>query len=260
MSLPTISVIMPAYNAERYIGQALNSVYAQDYEQTRLDVIVVDDGSTDGTVDIIGRYEERLRCIRQPNRGPAAARNTALAAARGDFVAFLDADDLWHPRKLSLQMSAFKAIPDLELSICHVRNVWTGHPNEAESQILRRYKAVLNAGIIMQSVLIPRRIMNEIGFFDPSFRFGEDTDWFVRAHQSRRRTSLTSMVLGYRRVHLNNMTVDFPPLARETMFKVIQAAARRNRGQAAQSKNVAGDPADPAEAHTNMRQRNQRGL
>src|SRR5438874_2268449 len=93
--MPLFSVIIPAYNRATLIGQTLDSVFAQN--RNDMEVIVVDDGSTDGTLDIVARYGDRVRILQQSNKGPGAARNAGLRAATGDYVAFLDSDDVWFP-------------------------------------------------------------------------------------------------------------------------------------------------------------------
>ncbi|VAW73353.1 hypothetical protein MNBD_GAMMA15-666 [hydrothermal vent metagenome] len=105
-----ISVIIPAYNCESYLRRAIESVLAQQGVQT--EIIVIDDGSTDGTAGIAQSYGETLRYIQQTNQGAAAARNRGLEVADGDFIAFLDADDTWFPDKLSIQLEALEKYPD----------------------------------------------------------------------------------------------------------------------------------------------------
>lgn len=119
---PLISCIVPVFNGERYLWEALESIFAQTYRP--IEVLVVDDGSTDGTGAVAASYGSRLRYLWQPNAGPAAARNRGLEAARGEFVAFLDADDLWHPEKLARQMARFAARPGLDGSVAHVQMQW----------------------------------------------------------------------------------------------------------------------------------------
>jgi glycosyltransferase involved in cell wall biosynthesis len=103
MTAPLISCVVPVFNGERYLGEALDSILAQTYRP--LELLVVDDGSTDGTAALVTRYRDQIRPLFQPNAGQAAARNLGLSVARGEFVAFLDADDLWHPEKLARQMA-----------------------------------------------------------------------------------------------------------------------------------------------------------
>ena len=114
-----ISVMIGAYNAAPYLGEAIESVFAQT--QRPLELIVVDDGSDDGTGDVARSYGDRLTLVRQERGGNGAARNTAVAQARGDFFAFLDADDRFTPAKLALQLAALRADPELDVVFGHVR-------------------------------------------------------------------------------------------------------------------------------------------
>ena len=227
MTGPVVSVVLPVYNGERFIAHALNSVFAQDYEN--LDVVVVDDGSTDGTAAVLARYGERIRVVTQENGGPAVARNTGLAHSRGEVLAFIDADDLWHPRKLELQLEELAAAPEVEVSICHVRNFWNGDPRE-ESDILRtREYETLNKGGVVQAALVRRAVFDEIGAFDPRLRFGEDTDFYIRVGESGIRQQVLERVLGYRRIHLDNMTADWPVPKKDILFDLLKTAIDRRR-------------------------------
>jgi len=116
MSAPTVSVLMPAYNGEKYIGQAIESVFKQSFSD--LELIVVDDASTDGTMAVVEKYKSdgRLVCVKfDDNHGVAAARNTALKHAQGVFVAFLDQDDMWLKNKLEIQVGFMRDNPDVAM-------------------------------------------------------------------------------------------------------------------------------------------------
>ena len=114
----TVSVVVPAYNYARYLPKAIDSALGQTHPP--LEVIVVDDGSTDDTPRVLAAYADRIRVIRQANQGAGAARNAGIAAARGEYVAFLDSDDLWHPRKLELQLARFASDPETTAFISEV--------------------------------------------------------------------------------------------------------------------------------------------
>ena len=101
--MPRVSIVIPTYNCDRFLGRAVDTALSQSY--TDHEIIVVDDGSTDGTADLIAQYEQRVRYYRQSNRGVSAARNLALDYATGEFIAYLDADDMWYPQKLEAQVA-----------------------------------------------------------------------------------------------------------------------------------------------------------
>src|SRR5262245_47159032 len=122
MKRPLISCVVPVYNGERYLREALDSIQAQTYRP--IEIIVADDGSTDGTAAVAAEYDHKVRYLFQPNAGTAAACNLGLQAARGDFIAFLAADDLWHRDKLLRQIERFEARLELSLCVSHVQNFW----------------------------------------------------------------------------------------------------------------------------------------
>jgi glycosyltransferase involved in cell wall biosynthesis len=118
----TVSVVIPAFNSAKYIGEAIQSVLEQTL--VSFEVLVVDDGSTDDTAEVVQRYP--VQYFRQENAGPSAARNTGMTKAKGEFVAFLDSDDLWLPQKLAVQLEAFKRHPDAGFSFSTVWNFYAG--------------------------------------------------------------------------------------------------------------------------------------
>ena len=134
MNKPLISCIVPVFNGERYLREAVDSILAQTYRP--LEIVVADDGSSDDTLAVVARYGKHVRYLSQPNSGPAAARNFGLRAALGDFVAFLDADDLWHPKKLTRQMARLRKRPGIDLCFTRYKHFWM--PELAEEE--RRYR------------------------------------------------------------------------------------------------------------------------
>ncbi len=118
--IPTVSVIIPTFNRGWVIREAIDSVLNQTFGSFEL--IVVDDGSTDNTLDILAEYKDRITLIKQRNRGVSAARNRGMDAASGRFIAFLDSDDLWLPQKLNCQMEFFDSNPDA--LICQTEETW----------------------------------------------------------------------------------------------------------------------------------------
>jgi glycosyltransferase involved in cell wall biosynthesis len=109
MPTPLISVIVPVFNCERFVAEALQSVLAQDYPN--LELVVVDDGSTDATPDVVRSVHPKVRLVCQRNLGPAAARNRGIRESHGEYLAFLDGDDVWLPGKLAAQMAHLQALP-----------------------------------------------------------------------------------------------------------------------------------------------------
>ena len=121
MSCP-VSCVIPVFNGERFLAAAIDSVLAQSLSE--IEIIVVDDGSTDGTRDVLDRFGARVVYIHQANAGPASARNNGIRHASGEFIAFLDSDDLWHPEKTVIQLSRFATRANLAICTAHMQNFW----------------------------------------------------------------------------------------------------------------------------------------
>ncbi|HLI22896.1 MAG TPA: glycosyltransferase family A protein [Stellaceae bacterium] len=185
---PLVSIIIPAFNASATLDRALASLAAQTY--ANWEAVIVDDASSDDTaVAAVRRGDPRCRVVRRAARGgPARARNEAIAAAKGDLVAFLDADDEWLPEKLTRQVAAFAAHPAAALVVCDMRAI---HEDGSEgSSVFTRqlptagteaWKALLASSFIGTSAaLAPRRLIDEVGGFDPALAVGEDQDLFIK--------------------------------------------------------------------------------
>ena len=185
-SVPLVSVVMPAYNVAWCIGRAIDSVLAQDHGQREL--IVVNDGSTDGTRALLDAYGSALTVIDQDNRGMSAARNAGIRRARGDYVAFLDADDRWLPQKLSRQLDLMEHRPDVGFCSTSARvedpegrllNLWRC-PN-GRTDILTTLFAE-NATIAggCSAVMVRRALFDRVGLFDERLGGFEDPDLWLR--------------------------------------------------------------------------------
>jgi glycosyltransferase involved in cell wall biosynthesis len=180
---PQVSVIIPTYNRAWIIKEAVDSVLAQDYKDFEL--IVVDDGSTDNTSDVLASYGEDVRVLFQENKGVSAARNRGVAEASGQFVAFLDSDDLWLPKKLSVQAEFFNKTPDA--LICQTEEVWIRNGIRVNPK--KRHKKP--SGIIFEpslalclvspsAVMIRRDVLDREGGFDETLTVCEDYDLWLR--------------------------------------------------------------------------------
>jgi glycosyltransferase involved in cell wall biosynthesis len=222
-----ISCIIPVFNGERYLREALDSILAQTYRP--LEIIVADDGSTDGTAAVVASYGEKVTYLRQNNAGPAAARNLGLSAAREEFVAFLDADDLWHPEKLAQQMARFQARPELDLCVTHVQNFWIPEL-QAEAARLRDHRLMQSLpGYVTATLLACRTLFERIGQFNPTLGHGDDTDWFLRAAEHGAVIELLAEVLVYRRLHKTNLSRREASASREEYVRLVKASLDRRR-------------------------------
>lgn len=189
---PRVSVVMPSWNAAPTIRQAIGSVLDGSFQD--VEVIVVDDGSTDDTAASVEAFGAPVRLLRQhPRRGPSAARNRAIQEARGELVAFLDADDLWHPDKLRHQITHMDAAPDVGLVYTNVWNTDgdTFLPmNRSARRVARTgdvYEALFQENFIVTStVLVRRSVLVDVGGFDESLTISEDFDLWLRIARGHR--------------------------------------------------------------------------
>lgn len=214
MSGPLVTAFMPVFNAERFLVPALESLLAQDYEP--FEVVVCDDGSTDGTAEILRSYPS-VHVVRQANRGPAAARNAAVAASRGELLAAFDGDDLWPSSRLTLQAGYLVEHP--EVGCVLGRQEWMNPP-----PWLGRDPVYGDLdGIPILSAMFRREAFEAVGGFDETFRHSEDMDLLVRMRESGIRIEVLPEIVLYRRFHEDQLTAaapDTPPLLRSLREKL----------------------------------------
>ena len=229
MKSALISCIVPVFNGQRYLGEALESILKQSYRP--IEVIVADDGSTDGTATVIGRYGEQIRYLKQPNAGTAAARNLGLTAAHGEFVAFLDADDLWHPDKLERQMARFQARHELDYCFAHVQNFWVPELIEEEKRFRDHRISKALPGYSTCTLLARRSLFATVGQFNTAVKHADDTDWFLRASEHGAVMEMLADVLLYRRLHQANMSRLRAANSRDQYLQMLKSALDRRRRQ-----------------------------
>lgn len=226
---PLISVMIGVYNAEPYLAEAIDSIHAQSYRP--LEVIVVDDGSTDGSAEVAERYPD-VKVIRQPNGGNGAARNTAVGAATGDFFAFLDADDRFVAGKLERQMAELEADPSLDMVFGHVREFLSPELDEQTRASLRPPAPEPMPWTAPNLMLIRRDSFFRVGLFSATLRVGVTVDWFARADEAGLKHTIIDDVVLERRLHTQNNGLREKD-ARSQYLHVLKAAMDRRRQAAA---------------------------
>jgi len=194
-SFSFISVIVPVYNGAPYVAEALASILAQAYHP--LEIIVVDDGSTDDTAAIVQQFGPPVYYHHQRNQGSSVARNSGVAQAKGDWLAFLDADDLWTPNKLRVQIAVLQENPTVDVVWGHVVQFRGDSPNP-------QAQAAPIPGYHVGTMLIRTRLFAEIGAFSTTYFQGEMVDWVARLQRSSVQQMMLPDVLMYRRIHQTN--------------------------------------------------------
>lgn len=198
---PQLSVIIPAYNSELYLAEAIESVLAQKYQP--LEIIIVDDGSTDSTKRVATSFRN-VQYIYQGNQGPASARNTGLSLAQGDIITFLDSDDLWSDNKLELQLKRLSVTPSVEIVLGYTQRVRLTISCDGEPE----FKSYLNPQPMLSlgSALIRKTVFDKVGLFEKSLLFADDIDWFLRAREKGIRFVIHHDITQYYRKHTHNIT------------------------------------------------------
>ena len=192
--METASVLICVRDRERYIGEAIESALSQTVPPR--EVVVVDDGSTDGTAAMVRSFDG-VRLVTQPPLGVGSARNAALEASTGEFLGYLDADDIWEPHKLEVQLEAFGGDPSLDLVFGQMRRFVDGAPDDLSGPV----PAVLGG-----SLLFRRSAAERIGPFPTHVRVGEFMDWLMRARELGLRECVVPETVLRRREHSSNIT------------------------------------------------------
>lgn len=244
-SPPLVSVVIPTHNAAQFIGEAIDSALRQDYPNK--EIIVVDDGSTDHTLDIARSYQGKVSVIAQANQGAAVARNTGLDAAQGEFIAFLDSDDLWLPGKLTAQVNHLLQHPDIDLVFSRW-HVWKPGPDgtftmpSTELMAPSADSGTKTTGIVPEksgwlynqllftsalhtiTVMMRRCLIDRVGPFDVELKRGQDYDYWLRASRHTQIHQLDQVFALYR-MHGNGCNKKWPRENYERM--VVEKALTR---------------------------------
>jgi glycosyltransferase involved in cell wall biosynthesis len=224
MHEPLVSVVIPVFDAERTVGQALASVLVQTHRT--LEVLVVDDGSADRSAEVVRRFSDaRVQLVAEPHRGPGAARNAGVARAGGALLAFLDADDLWDEHKLERQWGVLRASPSVDMVFGHAIPVRAA----ADGTLVPCGAPV--PGHSAGTLLIPAATFHHVGPFATHWRVGEFVDWYARAmDRGLSQTMLPDVVLK-RRLHDGNLGAR-ARCSRQDYARIVAAAVGRRRAAA----------------------------
>ncbi len=209
-----ISVVIPIYNGEKYVRECLDTVYRQSYR--RIEVVCVDDGSTDRSAEILDSYADRVRIVRGEHRNLPSARNRGIAAATGEFTAFLDVDDLWEPDKLEKQVAVFARRPEVGLvftDVVKLRSSGVRRGSPERSRLARKlahtdpfFLLARRNFITPSSVMIRRAVFASAGVFDESLHSCEDWEYWLRLAAHGIRMAFVDEALVFYRAHEDNMS------------------------------------------------------
>jgi glycosyltransferase involved in cell wall biosynthesis len=223
-SRPLVSVIIPVYNGEAFLAEAVESIQRQDYHP--LEIIIVDDGSTDGTATVASRFKEHVRYIYQSNSWPAAARNRGLRMANGEVIGFLDADDLWTEKKLELQLGRMAKDQSVDIIIGLQLFVKVDGVVDGKHTFEKLLDPLVNLNL--GSALFRRAVFDRVGFFDETLYYCDDWDWFMRARELGVPMVIHQDVTLVQRRHESNMTNN-TVLGNRYMMQMLKKSLDRRR-------------------------------
>jgi glycosyltransferase involved in cell wall biosynthesis len=199
---PVVSVIIPVFNGQRFLREAVQTVLAQNYSP--LEIVIVDDGSTDSTASVVKSLGEPVRYLHQTNQGPAAARNRGIEQAQGSLLAFADADDLWPRNKLELQLPCLIEDVAVEIVMGRIQQVLLSETEDGETQAKEFAEPAFSVNL--GSAIIRKSVFARVGLFDETMRYSEDVDWFMRAREAGAAIKTIDAVTLLYRQHEQNMT------------------------------------------------------
>ena len=222
-----VTCVIPVFNAQRYIRETIQSVLDQSHH--KLEVVIVDDGSTDATGQVVQSVGGAVRLLTQAHAGPAAARNLGIANALGEYLSFLDADDLWEAPKTEKQVEVLKRDATLDYCVTLMENFW-GPDVPADERRFCDPRPGPVEGFSPTTLMARRRVFDKVGLFDETLALVEDWDWFVRAHDYGAVYSIVHEVLARRRLHENNRTILRAAEHRAALLPVLHASLARKKG------------------------------
>lgn len=232
-TLPLVSIIVPTYNSEKFILESVNSAINQTY--TNIEIIIIDDGSTDNTETVAQQFPDSIRYIKQTNSGPSAARNHGLRESRGNYIAFLDVDDAWEPAKIEKQVSFFENNKNLMiLATGYIRCDTNLKPVETvalkpTSEGIIPFKSLLERNKLLTStIMIKKEGVNTCGFFNEKIQFGEDWDYWVRLAQLGEIGYIETPLCKYR-VHGSGLTAKLDDKNMSDWLEVIEKNKQRGK-------------------------------
>ena len=205
---PLLSVIIPVFNGERFLRDVVESVreavHVSDQNYSDVEIIIVDDGSTDDTANVARGFDKTVRYLHQANQGPAAARNRGIEHAQSSLLAFADADDRWPADKLKLQLPFLIKNPAIEIVIGRIQQVLLSRTVDGQTRAEEVAEPAFSVNL--GSAVIRKSVFERVGLFDETMRYSEDVDWFMRAREASVEIVTIDAVTLFYRQHDENMT------------------------------------------------------
>jgi glycosyltransferase involved in cell wall biosynthesis len=219
---PLVSCIVPTRNGAKHLGETLRSLVEQTWRP--LEVLVVDDGSTDGSAVIAAGFGPPVRVATLRASNPVTARNHGIRCAKGEFLSFLDHDDLYTPDKLALQMAAFEADPALDVCVGMVQRF-----RQATAEHRQEFVGGPIPGYLTITMLARRRAFDRVGLLDPQNFYSDSAEWFLRARALGIAVRLLDRTLVFHREHAGNRSLTHGDASRRDFLRLIKSKLDRER-------------------------------
>jgi glycosyltransferase involved in cell wall biosynthesis len=226
-SNPLVSVIIPVYNSELYLEESIRSVLAQTYQP--LEILIINDGSTDGSESVARKFAKQTIYLYQSNQGAAAARNQGIKKSSGEFLAFLDADDLWESDKIAKQMDILEQEADLDMVFGNVFQFISEDTKSVSRTRLDEADQIL-PGYVPGTILIRKKAFLKVGLFSIAWKIGEFIDWYLKAMETGLNPVMLPDIVMRRRIHSSNLGIRLKDM-RSDYVKIVKASLDRRRNK-----------------------------
>jgi glycosyltransferase involved in cell wall biosynthesis len=222
-----VSAIVPVYNCDRYLKEALESILQQTHPPS--EILVIDDGSTDNSAAVAREFSSSVHYYSQPHQGAGTARNYDTQLAKGDYLAFLDADDIWEENKLSRQLEIFANKPEVDIVFGQMKNFHSPElPEEVKQKVYCPPELI--AGYHPGTMMIKKAAFERVGLFETHWKLGEFIDWYLKAMEAGLKSVMLPDLVLRRRIHQTNTGIrdrDF----RQDYVRIVKASLDRRRGK-----------------------------
>ncbi len=222
-----VSVIIPVYNSELYLEESIRSVLAQTYQP--LEILIINDGSTDGSESVARKFTQQTLYLYQSNQGAAAARNRGIKKSSGEFLAFLDADDLWESDKIAKQMDILEQEADLDMVFGNVFQFISEDTKSVSRARLDEADQIL-PGYVPGTILIRKKAFLKVGLFSTAWKIGEFIDWYLKAMETGLNPVMLPDIVMRRRIHSSNLGIRLKDM-RNDYVKIVKASLDRRRNK-----------------------------
>lgn len=222
-----ISIIIPVFNTGKYLKEAIDSVFFQTYKN--FEIICINDCSTDNSLKILSLYKDKITIINNDvNMGASYSRNVGIKASLGDFIAFLDADDLWDKSKLEKQMTFFKEDKDLDICFTLMKSFISPDLSQ-DSKNLKYCPKENQPAHIPSSCIIKKSSFLKVGFLDEKYKNADFVDWLNRAKENKLKILTIDEVLISRRIHETNISISNKSIVHSEYIKTIRESLKRKK-------------------------------